>query len=157
MSVQTVATKKNANELVSLGDVLFRLGVRSWRIFKVAPSTVKYDGYKGLVGSHKDDGRPFKGKRAGGPYEHAFEQVMKARRVRWGCRMAVQVIANHSSNSVVLVSPDGRFLTESNTGSGKVLLDGNNPFYPRISELRKSVDMNGHAERYLNLTSGSGT
>ena len=38
VTVQTVATKKNANDLVTLGDKLYRLGVRSWRIFKVAPS-----------------------------------------------------------------------------------------------------------------------
>ena len=45
MTVQTVATKKNANDLVTLGDKLYRLGVRSWRIFKVAPSKASYDGY----------------------------------------------------------------------------------------------------------------
>jgi MoaA/NifB/PqqE/SkfB family radical SAM enzyme len=50
VTVQTVATKKNANDLVTLGDKLYRLGVRSWRIFKVAPSSATYEGYKRLVG-----------------------------------------------------------------------------------------------------------
>jgi sulfatase maturation enzyme AslB (radical SAM superfamily) len=150
--VQTVATKKTANDLVSLGDTLFRLGVQAWRIFKIAPSSGNMAGFKALVGSHTDDGRPYKGKRAKGPYEHAFETVLAAWNGSWQRKMAIQLTLNETPNSVILVSPDGRFLTESNTGSGKVLLDTERPRRPRLSSLASVVDMEGHCARYLNLT-----
>jgi sulfatase maturation enzyme AslB (radical SAM superfamily) len=150
--VQTVATKKTANDLVSLGDTLFRLGVQAWRIFKVAPSITSMSGYKSLVGSHTDDGRPYKGKRAKGPYEHAFANVLAAWKGPWMRKMALQLTLNETPNSVILVSPDGRFLTESNTGSGKILLDAQKPRKPRLSSIASIVDMEGHSARYLNLT-----
>ena len=152
VTVQTVATKRTANGLVSLGDILYRLGVHSWRIFKVAPSQASSTGYKQLVGTHTDDGRPYKGKRAKGPYEHAFAKVLQARSAQWKNQMAVQVTYADSPNSVLLVSPDGRFVTESNTGRGKILLDKAQPKMPKLSAIRSVVDMAGHAARYLNLT-----
>lgn len=153
VTVQTVATRKTANDLVSLGDVLFRLGVQSWRIFKVAPSVKSMDGFMRLVGTHMDDGRPFKGKRARGPYEHAFSKVLAARASHWNDLMSIQVTLNESPNSVILVSPDGRFMTESNTGKGKIVLDAKRPRAPRLSAIHSNVDMAGHASRYLNLES----
>jgi MoaA/NifB/PqqE/SkfB family radical SAM enzyme len=69
VTVQTVATKKNANDLVALGDKLYRLGVRSWRIFKVAPSKASYEGYTKLIGTVTDKGKKVTGKRARGPYD----------------------------------------------------------------------------------------
>lgn len=152
VTVQTVATKRTANDLVPLGDALFRLGVHSWRIFKVAPSQASLSGYQQLVGTHTDAGRAYKGKRAKGPYEHAFAKVLLARAAQWKNQIAIQVTYSDSPNSVVLVSPDGRFVTESNTGKGKVLLDNLHPKIPRLSAIRSVVDMSGHAARYLNLT-----
>lgn len=152
VGVQTVATKKTANDLLRLGDILFRLGVHSWRIFKVAPSQGNMKGYRRLVGTHSDDGRPYKGKRAKGPYEHAFSEVLESRLTQWKGQMAIQVTFDETSNSVILVTPDGRFVTESNTGKGKVLLDQARPRQPRLSAIRSIVDMAGHTARYLNLT-----
>jgi MoaA/NifB/PqqE/SkfB family radical SAM enzyme len=63
VSVQTVATKKNANDLVTFGDKLYRLGVQSWRIFKVGPSKASYEGYKKLVGAVTDSGKKWRAKR----------------------------------------------------------------------------------------------
>lgn len=153
VTVQTVATKKSANYLVSLGDVLYRLGVRSWRIFKVAPSLSSMGGYRALVGTHMDDGRPHKGKRQHGPYDHAFAAVLKARTASWNDSMAIQVTMNEVPNSVVLVAPDGSFVTESNTGRGKVVLDTKSPRSPSRASVHKMVNMSSHAARYLNLTS----
>ena len=153
VTVQTVATKKSANNLVSLGDVLYRLGVKSWRIFKVAPSVSSMIGYRLLVGTHHDDGRPTKGKKKDGPYEHAFAEVLKARITAWQEQMAVQVTMNDVPNSVILVTPDGRFVTESNTGQGKIVLDARSPKSPSIRSVRSMVSMSGHSARYLNLTS----
>ncbi|MCC7423757.1 MAG: radical SAM protein [Planctomycetaceae bacterium] len=154
--VQTVATKKNSNDLIRLGDVLFQLRVRNWRIFKVAPSKARLDGYRRLVGSHSDDGRAYSGKRSRGPYAHAFERLLQAKSQSWGSQMAVQVIHNETPNSVILVSPDGKFMTESNVGAGKVLIDKKYPFSPELAQIRTSIDMSAHANRYLNIAYGTG-
>jgi hypothetical protein len=155
VTVQSVATKKTTNDLVGLGDKLFRIGVRSWRVFKVAPSRPRMEQYRRLVGHLNDAGRPYKrgSVHPKGPYEHFFRKVLLARKNSWSTAMAVQVTHNETPNSVVLVSPDGRFVTESNTGAGKVPLDPARPRHPRLSALRSVVNMSAHAARYLNMTS----
>jgi MoaA/NifB/PqqE/SkfB family radical SAM enzyme len=154
VAVQTVATKKTVNDLVSLGDKLYRLGVRSWRIFKVAPSAASMEGYTRLVGTHSDAGHVMN-KHSLGSYRYNFQRVLSARGTNWGDEMAVQVTHNETPNSVILVSPDGRFMTESNVGARKVLVDQARPRAPRLSSIRSSIDMAGHARRYLNLTTPS--
>jgi MoaA/NifB/PqqE/SkfB family radical SAM enzyme len=157
VTVQTVATKKTANDLVALGDKLYRLGVRSWRIFKVAPSNARYENYKKLVGSYTDSGKKITGKQAYGPYSFAFSSVRTAAETNWEQKMAVQIAGSEAANAVILVGPDGKFYTESNVTEtnmlrGKILLDDNNPKSPSLSAVKSKVDMQGHIERYLNLT-----
>jgi MoaA/NifB/PqqE/SkfB family radical SAM enzyme len=152
VTVQTVATKKNANDLVTLGDKLYRLGVKSWRIFKVAPSKKSYDGYIKLVGTVTDSGKKVAGKKARGPYEFAFRNVMDAFLYRWHRSMAIQIVPNEAPNAVILVGPDGTFYTESNTTVAKVILDDENPKRPKPDAILNKVDMQAHARRYLNLT-----
>jgi hypothetical protein len=152
VTVQTVATKKNANDLVTLGDKLYRLGVRSWRIFKVAPSKKSYEGYKRLVGEVTDSGKKITGKKARGPYEFAFRNVMDAYEHRWHRNMVVQIAPNETPNAVILVGPDGTFYTESTTTVAKVILDDENPKRPRLDAIMSKVNMQKHADRYLNLT-----
>lgn len=152
VTVQTVATKKTANDLVALGDKLYRLGVRSWRIFKVAPSEARLDGYLKLVGSHTDSGKRIVGKQAHGPYDFAFNAVRVAAENNWDRKMAIQIAGEEAANAVILVSPDGRFYTESNVSLGKVLLDERRPTSPSMKAVRSKVNMQAHMERYLNLT-----
>jgi MoaA/NifB/PqqE/SkfB family radical SAM enzyme len=152
VTVQTVATKKNANDLVALGDKLYRLGVHSWRIFKVAPSKASYEGYKKLVGEVTDEGKKITGKKARGPYEFAFKNVQAAYLSTWHRSMVVQIAPNETPNAVILVGPDGTFYTESNTIVAKVTLDDENPKRPRLDAILNKVDMLAHARRYLNLT-----
>lgn len=152
VTVQTVATKKNANDLVTLGDKLYRLGVKSWRILKVAPSKKSYDGYIKLVGAVTDSGKKVAGKKARGPYEFAFRNVMDAYVHRWQRSMAIQIAPNETPNAVILVGPDGTFYTESNTTVAKVILDDENPKRPRLDTILNKVDMQAHARRYLNHT-----
>jgi sulfatase maturation enzyme AslB (radical SAM superfamily) len=152
VTVQTVATKKNANDLVTLGDKLYRLGVRSWRIFKVAPSKARYAGYMKLVGAVTDKGKRVEGKKARGPYDFAFDNVLDAYHNRWHHNMVVQIAPNETPNAVILVGPDGTFYTESNTTVAKVRLDEEHPKRPRLDAILSKVNMQKHAERYLNLT-----
>lgn len=152
VTVQSVATKKTANDLLSLGDKLYRMGVRSWRVGKVAPSEARMDGYRLLIGSMMDDGRKVKGKKSQGPYEFIFNQLRDAYANSWHHSMAVQVMHNNIPNAVVLVGPDGIFYTESNVGIRKVILDTDHPKSPSAEAIRSRVNLSAHAERYLNLT-----
>jgi MoaA/NifB/PqqE/SkfB family radical SAM enzyme len=140
VTVQSVAHKGNLADLEALGDKLFRLGVRAWRVLKVQPSQGKEKDYPKLVGSHRR-------------YEHYFEQLQIAKRTRWGEKMAVQTTYNSVPNAVILVAPDGRFLTESNLGHGKIELDQDRPHNPRVSSIFPRVSPEAHAARYLNATS----
>lgn len=151
-TVQTVATKKNANNLVSLGDKLYRLGVRSWRVFKVAPSKIKMENYNKFVGTNTDSGGKYHGKKARGPYAYNFEILMNASSNRWNNEMDIQVTFNEKVNSVILLGPDGIFYTESVLRPGKAIIDDINPQSPSLESFKYVVDMNAHAERYLNAT-----
>lgn len=152
VTVQTVATKKTANDLVALGDKLYRLGVRSWRIFKVAPSEARLDGFLKLVGTHMDSGKRVFGKQAQGPYDFAFNAVRVAAHNNWDRKIAIQIAGDEARNAVILVSPDGRFYTESNVSLGKVLIDEKRPTAPSLKALRSKVNMQAHMQRYLNLS-----
>lgn len=144
ISVQTVVTKNNANDLEALGDKLIRLGVRSWRIHKVAPSNDSMRGYLKLLGSERQQKNL---------YKHTFSNLLKILEGRWQRRMAVQVTYNEAPNAVILVAPDGIFYTESNVKPSKVVIDETNTTKPSHEAIISKVNIHAHAERYLNITS----
>jgi MoaA/NifB/PqqE/SkfB family radical SAM enzyme len=133
LTVQTVASKKNWNDLPELGLRLFRLGVKSWRVHLVSvhKSSPKY---KMLV-------VPLKSRK------EMLRRLVSLRNQSPG--MDLQIIDDASRDSVVIVSPDGKYLTESATGKGKILIDPNSPFEPDISMIFTSVSAENHARRYL--------
>lgn len=150
VTVQTVATKKNASELIALGEKLRRWGVHSWRIFKVSPSEANYENYKRLVGIEHNDGRSAGPRGKKGPYEHVFGDLVE----RYGrlSDFTLQITQNEKPNAVILVGPDGKFYTESNLKYRKVLIDAERPKHPRLENIHAQVNMGAHAERYLNMT-----
>jgi MoaA/NifB/PqqE/SkfB family radical SAM enzyme len=147
--VQTVATQWNTPDLAYLGDKLYRLGVRMWRVFEVAPSKGRMDGYAlaAGVGANK---RP----KVDGMWGHFIEEVLGARSRQWSDRMAVQLTTNESPDSVLLVAPDGRFYTESTIRSEKVLIDPRSPRKPSAGKIRSHVDMRDHLKRYVGSRPG---
>lgn len=150
--VQTVATKKNASELVAFGDKLYKLGVHSWRIFEVAYSWIKSDEYERLVGPVTDEGKRIKGRKPGGPYPFIFKEIHKASIQNWRQSIAVQTTFNSSQNAVILVAPDGKFYTASNINGKKVIIDESHPTSPSIEAINRIVEMQSHVKRYLNVT-----
>ena len=92
------------------------------------------------------------GKKARGPYDFAFDNVLDAYVHRWHRSMVVQIAPNETPNAVILVGPDGTFYTESTTTVAKVILDHENPKRPRLDAIMSKVNMQKHADRYLNLT-----
>lgn len=153
VTVQTVATRYTVNDLISLGDKLYRLGVHSWRIFRVAWSSASAEGYSALSGDSRSS-RHIRGKgQPEGPYHFNFQEVLAAYSQRWKRKMAIQVTLNEAPNSVILVGPDGTFYTESSVAAGKIVIDRRYPKRPSLRSVQREVDMRAHANRYFNLTS----
>lgn len=136
VTVQSVVTRQTANDLVFLGDKLYRLGVHSWRVMRVAKSAARLNEVKTIQPSDK-------------LYRHVFANLIKEHNLRWKDKMALQITHNEVPNAVVLVGPDGRFWTESNVNPGKAPIDDQNRTRPRLASFAKNVDMNAHARRYL--------
>lgn len=143
VTIQTVATNKTATDLVAFGDKLYRLGVRSWRILQIAPSSKNMDWYRKLSLSPK-------------AWEYVSDKVHEAQEKFWKREMAVQTESNRIVNSVILVAPDGTFHTESNQRPQKVVIDSQTPRRPRTGEIVRQVNMGCHATRYLNAPDRSG-
>ena len=139
VTVQSVAYDANLADLEALGDKLCRLGVRSWRVLKIQFNNDRLDAVARLAGSARR-------------YKFYFGQLEKAYRTRWEGRMAFQATYNSSPNSVILVAPDGRFVTESDRGCGKIDIDDKHPFRPRLEAVFTKVNPWAHAARYLNAT-----
>jgi len=149
VTVQTVATKRTVNDLPAMGDKLFRLGLRSWRVLRVIPSKASIEGYRLLEQELPTRKLRVKDK----AYAFVFEKLLDLHRATWRSGMALQVTANDIPNSVILVSPDGNFFTESNIKIEKLLIDPQRPKRPRVDQIHSNVNMQAHADRYLNITS----
>ena len=138
VSVQTVATYQTIHDLSALGDRLYKLGVRFWRVHLVAlpPDNDKNREF------NKQHRLPDK------PRKHIKNEVIRLKR-RWNCMDLQLVEDDMSRNSVVIVATDGEYLTESNTGHGKIVIDPNNPKAPALKRIFNIVSPDDHAYRYL--------
>jgi len=140
VGVQTVATKFNRSDLEAFGDKLYRIGIRSWRILIVAPSETNILSFGMLSGTKSGQER----------YEKYIEKHLRLKHDNgWNKGMAVQITHNRAPNSVVLVAPDGTFLTEATVKPQKIILDDKFPKVPRIEHFFDKIDPYTHAERYL--------
>ena len=65
--------------------------------------------------------------------------------------MSVHITQNypHQKNSVILVSPEGKFYTEPVFGDGKVIIDENKPKVPSPIKMREKINVFEHLARYL--------
>ena len=136
IGVQTVATKYNRNDLHQFGIKLDKLGIYSWRILVVSKTKSNADIYNELIGDKKGQKR-------------YTERIPIVKKYPYTNGMAVQITNSYSANSVVLVSPDGTFLTESVMSPGKIELDSKYPKKPRKGKIFEMIDIPAHIERYL--------
>ena len=136
VGVQTVVTKKNMSDLEALGHKLYRMGVTSWRL-QVLVNHSLFSDYKAFEPNLRR-------------FRNSICSVLgQKNRNGWDERMSIQPV-DTAPNAVVLVAPDGRFLTELN---GKVPLCEDKPFRPSMDEiLRGPLDLDAHATRYLNIS-----
>jgi MoaA/NifB/PqqE/SkfB family radical SAM enzyme len=140
-AVQTVSTTLNRSDIPSLGDKLYRMGAKYWRILVVTPTGSNKEYYKQLIGDKRGQRR-------------FWDIILKQVRSYYGNNgnrdMPVEVTPNSHPNAVILVAPDGVFCTEYKE---KVLLDDKVPKKPRLSVMFDKANRQTHAERYLNLFS----
>jgi MoaA/NifB/PqqE/SkfB family radical SAM enzyme len=140
IGVQTVATKQNRSDFEAFGNKLFRLGIRSWRILTLAKSLTNIEIITRLSG-------PLNGQARFNDYIQ--KEIYSRHEKGWNRGMGVQITRNDIPNSVVLVSPDGRFLTESRITPGKVEFDNKNPKKPELTKMFELLDLHAHVSRYL--------
>ncbi len=140
-SVHTVLTKRSMTTLRPLGNALFFMGVKSWRIFALCPF-----GDKTLWSTLHPSERN----------EQYYTEEILARRNSpsgWNRKMSVQIVPSSRPESVILVTPSGRFMLQPTGKDHKIPVDEQSPSNPSIGKIMDSIDVTGHIERYLNLQS----
>ena len=134
VTVNTVATTSNYDDIINLSNEIKRFNVKKLRARLVENSKTIND-YKKLTGNDKRVNR--------------FITYISERAVE-NSATPIYLSINRQRNSLVLVSPIGDFLTESQfIEQGKILIDPENPKCPRLDMIRKRVDMHAHSSRYL--------
>ena len=146
--IQTVVSSVNKNELEEFGEILIRLGISGWRLLKVQESKLNSSYYNKLM-----LGRTKKLKDASAQIDYQLENIIKIHKKRWSSKISLQVSKNNMTdrNSVILVSPNGKFWTESKLQISKNLIDKQSPEYPDENLIFKKVNSFSHFSRYLNI------
>jgi sulfatase maturation enzyme AslB (radical SAM superfamily) len=144
VGVQTVVTKENSSDLMSLGYRLRKLGISSWRLQIIANHTSfapsKYQALRPNMERF---------------HRNIIQDLRSRNKTVWDEGMCIQVVDNQVPNAVVLVLPDGQFCTEL-PGAGKVPIDPRNPCRPSNSAMSAgALNLDAHADRYLNLIEAS--
>lgn len=139
--VHTVVTKDNINDLVAMGERYVSLGLKVWRICRLA-----YANDKPTI----QDKCGYDEKK----YAHFYDIIHRRAMNTWHRKMQVIIQKNleRERNSVILVSPSGVFMTESPIyGAGKVVIDTTSPKHPSELHLIRRINWWGHYNRYLNF------
>ncbi len=146
--IQTVVSSINKNELEEFGEILIRLGINGWRLLKVQESKLNSLNYNRLM-----LGRTKKIKDASEQLDYQIDKIIKIHKARWDSKISLQVSKNSSNdrNSVILVSPNGEFWTESKMQIAKILIDKHTPKSPNENLVFKKVNKFSHFSRYLNI------
>lgn len=136
-SIQTVLTKLNANDLYSMGDRLYKMGIPVWKIIPVQEAAGKEASVREIKLSDKKA-------------EYFIEKLKAKAETHWIGMDIANTSVKRVLNDVVLVLPDGFFYTEGGYKTGKKLIDHNSPHDPSMNEIIKKVDLREHFRRYLN-------
>ena len=139
--VHTVATKNNINDLSAMGEKFVCMGVKVWRILRLSYANEKPDIQNDLGCKDKQ-------------YLHFYKTITEKSQRDWYNKMQVVIQQNleRERNGVILVSPNGKFMTESPVyGGGKILIDPDYISNPRIEIMSQRIDRWAHYNRYLNF------
>lgn len=142
VTVQTVATAFNYPEIGYLHKTLQSFSITKWRILLVSPSRMSKIPYETLIGDKTKVNR----------FATVLTKGLTAYMASHAHGLPIQFTSNSDRNSVVLVAPDGKFLTESvMVDHGKILIDDENPTAPTLASFSSRVNMHAHYARYLNF------
>lgn len=134
LTINTVATTYNYDDIQGLEKNLSRFNVSKLRIRLVEQSKL-ISNFAKLTGSESRINRFLK---------YTTEKVSE------DFSIPIYISIKRPRNSVVIVSPNGSFYTESQfVEQGKILIDSENPTKPTLDNIRKRVDMHAHSARYL--------
>ena len=128
MVVQTVVTKVNIDHLSEIYEYLLGIGVKHWRLLPV---------------SSLDLGTSF--------LKCTPQEIYSLKETlcnNMDMDIAIQKEYDMERAGIVLVSPEGTFLTINKEGK-KVCIDPNNPFNPNVEIFNKAVDWDAHLLRYI--------
>ena len=141
LTIQTVVTKKNANDLKEMGDKLWKMKVRSWRLLDLQdnPNNEKY---KTLLMFDGNAEHIYKRK------GFHFNKLLSFSQKDWTGMQLVRTPATGDRNNVVLVLPDGKFYTQGKNRTGKILIDQNSPYLPSENAY-STFSWGDHFERYI--------
>lgn len=140
VTIQTVLTKMNANELESMGDKLSKMGINVWRIFEMQTSSKKKEKYKPYILNDIDD-------KVNRKTNYFINKVENKSKNYWEFEFCFTK-ANGDKNNVILVLPDGKFYTQAKHDIGKILIDSNNPYKPSREKLNL-LGWGEHFDRYI--------
>jgi MoaA/NifB/PqqE/SkfB family radical SAM enzyme len=140
--IHTVVSTVNKNSLDDLYDNLPRLGLNGWRLFSLITPNDKER--KEQFDKMMSFGKAKNTKEAKDDINHKFKKIYKKTYVSKS-NFSVQVVPTSESakNAVILVLPDGKFVTESMFRNEKTEINKKNIFGRNI------VSLQGHYERYL--------
>jgi len=134
LTINTVATKYNYRDIQGLERDISRFNISKLRI-RFVEKTKTIRNYAEITGSDSKI--------------NAFIKYTKEKNNN-DISIPTYFTMNRPRNSIVIVSPKGNFLTESQfVDQGKILIDPKNPTKPSLDALRKRVDMHAHSARYL--------
>ena len=130
-TLQTVLTPLNSKCLIDFGNYLITWGVQNWRVQLVVPKNIfekKYKSelwYKQAIMDLKE-------------YANANQDVILVR------------LANikEVGKSIILISPDGDFMTRDPDCIEKVLIDNKHSKDPSAIQLSMMIDKQSHKKRY---------
>jgi len=134
VGVQTVITRKNMSDVISIRDTLHRIGgVKIWRLLLLTEHSA-FPSYKQWK-----------------PNEKRFYQKI-AKEVKSGSdnTMSIQIVHSNAPDAVILVSQNGHFMTEKE--GGKIPIDKNSSYKPSLQSFKDVIDRAAHLNRYLNST-----
>jgi len=146
--IQTVVTSVNKNTLQDMYSKLPSLKVNGWRIIPaVSPNDIakKNSFFNVMI-----KGRIKNIQSAQTEIQSKLKII--TRKYISKPHFSLEVISNSETkkNSVILVLPSGRFMTEDLFNNIKIDVDRKYPFSPK-SLFNKTTDLTGHYERYLGI------
>ena len=140
--VHTVVSTVNKNSLDDLYDKLPRLNLNGWRLFSVVTPNDKER--KNQFEKMMSYGKVKNTEEAQSEIKEKFESIYRKQYISKS-NFSVQIVHGSESakNSVILVLPDGKFVTENMFRHEKTEINKENIFGKNL------VSLQGHYERYL--------